>query len=872
MAGHEGVELLLAREHGRHEPPDESRETAAQSRSVGRSGGQDGDSIANRLDIEGGRRARRLRLADVRERAIDPRQRVVVQPVGCVAFRDATVHFAGDFFHGFSAYRIFRQWGWTILPALRTAFLIAGSFLLTCLLWYATTLPRLPGGFAVRYYAASDQSSRPTVTTSHDRISRSIVRRDWPLPKEAFTARWDAYLLLNRSAPYRFSLLSDGGSWLYVDDRLAVDNGGPHGPRQVTSEIRLGRGVHAVRVEYSSPADPYGVDVLWASGAAATLSPLTGLAVAPRAPSRSEFVVRSAIAITRTLVVIAWTVVYLYLLMTHVAAPAARRLIRHHLPTGLPAPVLALLAVTAAVYALAITWGVPGQGWAPDEVIPPDFFDALDRHFSHGWWSKYPPAHFYLCSIAAAPLLAWRWLDPAAFGASSAPAIVWIIFRAVSVSLGVATVMIVYLCGSYLYGAWSAFVAAAISALTMPAAYYAKVANLDVPYVFWFAISLVSFARILVDDSPIDYIVFAVGAALSVCTKDQAYGLYALPVLAIACLAYTRAPGSSPVQRVSALIRRRHIWLAMVAGLATFALGDNLLFNAEGFTAHLRYITGGGSTAFRMFDSSVGGQWQLWRAVWMLARVSVGWPVFVVCVAGLAISVWRPGASQMRLWWLLLPAASYYLTFLAVVGFTYDRFLMPMFLGLALAGGFCVWRLEQAASPARPWLRAAIAGALAYTLVYVIAIDAAMLHDSRYAVERWIRTHVEPGATIGRVGPIEHVPRLEEFFTVLVEPTADAIRSTSVDYIVVNADWVERFGPGRPEYDGYRRLREGQLGYHMVFEGRTPIRVFGMSLNERFESFGSTRYSTLARLNPPTVVFKRDAINPGTPAPSARTP
>jgi PA14 domain/Dolichyl-phosphate-mannose-protein mannosyltransferase len=754
----------------------------------------------------------------------------------------------------------------------RTAFLIAGAFLLSCLAWYATTLPRLPTGFAGRYYAASDQSSRPTLTTSDDRISRSIVRRDWPLANEPFTARWDAYLILNRSGQYRFSLLSDGGSWVYVDDRLAVDNGGPHGPRQVTVEIPLGRGVHAVRVEYSSPADSYGVDLLWSSAATGRLSPLTGLAVSPRPPSRSEVVLRGAIAMTRTLVVIAWTVAYLYVLVTRVAAPAMGKLTRHHLRGGVPAPVFGLVAVTAAVYAVAITWGVPGQGWAPDEVIPPDFFDAFDRHFSHGWWSKYPPAHFYVCSVATAPLLAWRWLDPTGFGASSAPEVVWIIFRAINVSMGAATVAIVYLCGSYLYGAWSAFVAAAIAALTMPAVYYAKVANLDVPYVFWFAISLVSFVRILVDESPIDYLVFAVAAALAVCTKDQAYGLYGLPVLAIACLAYIRARGSSPLQRVVAMIRQRHVWLAIVAGLATFVLCDNLLFNTDGFNAHVRYITGGGSTAFRMFDSSVGGQWQLWRAAWMLARVSVGWPAFVLCVAGLAMSLWRPGASQMRLWWLLLPIASYYLTFLAPIGFTYDRFLMPMFLGLALAGGLCAARLDRAAPPLRTWLRAGIGGALAYTFAYVIAIDAAMLRDSRYAVERWIRSHALPGSTIGRIGPIEHVPRLEEFFTVLVEPTADGIRSTSLDYIVVNADWVERFGPGRPEYDGYRRLREGQLGYHQVFEARTPIRVFGMSLEDRFESFGSTRYSTLARLNPPTLVFKRDAVGPGIPVPTARTP
>ncbi len=502
----------------------------------------------------------------------------------------------------------------------------------------------------------------------------------------------------------------------------------------------------------------------------------------------------------------------------------------------------------------AITWGVPGQGWAPDELIPPDFLDAFDRHFSNGWFSKYPPAHFYVCSIASAPLLVWRWLDPLAFAASPAPEFMWFTFRAVSVAMGVGAVLMVYLCGSYLYGSRAALVAAAIAALTMPAVFYGKVANVDMPYVFWFAVSLASFIRILVHDSQRDYLIFAVTATLAVCTKDQAYGLFGLPAVALLC------------------VRRKHLLPAIFAAVATFALCHNLIFNTHGFQSHVRYITGGGSTAFRMFEPTFTGQWQLWQAVWIVARVSMGWPAYLLCLAGLALSLWRPAGSHRRLWWALLPTASYYLTFLAVVGFTYDRFLMPMFLGLALAGGFAVARLEEWAPSLRVWQRAGVAGVLAYTIAYVLAIDVALLRDSRYAVEAWMRSNVPPGATVGRIGPVEHVPRIDRFLTVLVIPTADNIRATALDYLVVNADWVERFGYGSygsAEYAGYRELREGRLGYRKVFEARTPITFAGMSYQRRFDAFGTIGYSTLTRLNPPTIVFKRD---PGTPAPSARTP
>ena len=170
---------------------------------------------------------------------------------------------------------------------------------------------------------------------------------------------------------------------------------------------------------------------------------------------------------------------------------------------------------------------------------------------------------------------------------------------------------------------------------------------------------------------------------------------------------------------------------------------------------------------------------------------------FCCVFLGSAFRCGGPDVSSRRLWWALLPAASYYLTFLAVVGFTYDRFLMPMFLGLALAGGFAVSRLELLAASARLWVRSGVAAVLAYTLIYGLAVDVALSRDSRYAVEAWMQSNIAPGATVGRIGPVEHVPRIDRFLTVLVIPTADTITATSVDYLIVNADWVERYGHHR---------------------------------------------------------------------------
>jgi 4-amino-4-deoxy-L-arabinose transferase-like glycosyltransferase len=64
----------------------------------------------------------------------------------------------------------------------------------------------------------------------------------------------------------------------------------------------------------------------------------------------------------------------------------------------------------------------------------------------------------------------------------------------------------------------------------VPFPYYAKTANLDVPYLFWFALSVLFFLRALRRGRAADFGFFALAAAAAVATKDQAFALYVLTV------------------------------------------------------------------------------------------------------------------------------------------------------------------------------------------------------------------------------------------------------------------------------------------------------------------------------------------------------
>jgi len=49
---------------------------------------------------------------------------------------------------------------------------------------------------------------------------------------------------------YTFSLLSDDGAKLYIDDQVIVDNDGVHAPLEKTGAVQLAGGLHSIRVSY----------------------------------------------------------------------------------------------------------------------------------------------------------------------------------------------------------------------------------------------------------------------------------------------------------------------------------------------------------------------------------------------------------------------------------------------------------------------------------------------------------------------------------------------------------------------------------------------------------------------------------------------
>jgi hypothetical protein len=67
---------------------------------------------------------------------------------------------------------------------------------------------------------------------------------------EWFAIDYAGRFWIEKPGDYEFSLLSDDGAKLYIDDEVVIDNDGIHPPATVDGSVTLGGGIHRIRVSY----------------------------------------------------------------------------------------------------------------------------------------------------------------------------------------------------------------------------------------------------------------------------------------------------------------------------------------------------------------------------------------------------------------------------------------------------------------------------------------------------------------------------------------------------------------------------------------------------------------------------------------------
>jgi hypothetical protein len=74
-------------------------------------------------------------------------------------------------------------------------------------------------------------------------------RSDW------FLIDFTGAFTVRENGAYDFRLHSDDGSYLYIDDRMLIDNDGKHAPESRRGSIQLSAGQHRIKVRYAQTTD-----------------------------------------------------------------------------------------------------------------------------------------------------------------------------------------------------------------------------------------------------------------------------------------------------------------------------------------------------------------------------------------------------------------------------------------------------------------------------------------------------------------------------------------------------------------------------------------------------------------------------------------
>jgi hypothetical protein len=78
-----------------------------------------------------------------------------------------------------------------------------------------------------------------------------------------FAIKYDGYFRVNQEGLYKFRLVSDDGSVLYIDGNKIIDNDGLHGRKSGLGQEHLLKGAHSISVDYFQAGGKAALQLFW---------------------------------------------------------------------------------------------------------------------------------------------------------------------------------------------------------------------------------------------------------------------------------------------------------------------------------------------------------------------------------------------------------------------------------------------------------------------------------------------------------------------------------------------------------------------------------------------------------------------------------
>ncbi len=110
-------------------------------------------------------------------------------------------------------------------------------------------------GLSGTYYLNTEWRGNPWEKSVHELdISENsqTLQEAWSVAlQRRFSVEWQGYIEIAQSEEYTFFVKSTGGSWLWFDGKLVVNNGGKHDLREAQGSVVLREGIHKIKLRYN---------------------------------------------------------------------------------------------------------------------------------------------------------------------------------------------------------------------------------------------------------------------------------------------------------------------------------------------------------------------------------------------------------------------------------------------------------------------------------------------------------------------------------------------------------------------------------------------------------------------------------------------
>lgn len=367
--------------------------------------------------------------------------------------------------------------------------------------------------------------------------------------------------------------------------------------------------------------------------------------------------------------------------------------------------------------------------------------------------------------------------DPSAF---------YFIGRLTTAVIGTINVFLAYRVGARAYGIGAGVLAAVFLTFDYLSAEHSHFITVDMPMTCLVTATLLFSVRMVTDGKSSDYKWAALFAALATTTKLPAI-LLLLPLLIAHFVCVRHRNGT-----VKQVLLSPNLWWSV----GIFA-GVLALTNPGIVVSPPLHLLGIGA------DSAIiGAEEELVEDLPMIPKSlyvyyfnvltdSLGWPLFIVSVAGVIYAAWKRTAVDVM---LLVFGAANYIVFASTESLLYyPRYMLPLIVVLALLAGRLVYRFWPSANIVRQAAVATIVAVLVASPAYrTIANDYLLTQtDTRAIAKDWFDVNVPHGAKV----MIEGVKIEPSGLTVPLRDTESNMRA--------NIEYYRKREPGKAKYLSY---------------------------------------------------------------------